>query len=50
MQMEAKMILARLIQTFQMTLPENYQLIVANRGTTQPKDDVPCRVLLRTAH
>ncbi len=40
--MEAKMILGRLIQTFKLTLPENYKLVVISRGTLQPKDDVPC--------
>ncbi|XP_064388742.1 cholesterol 24-hydroxylase-like [Halichondria panicea] len=45
--MEAKMILARLIQTFKLTLPENYKLVVVSRGTLQPKDDVPCKVELR---
>ena len=46
-QMEAKMILARLIQTFKLTLPPDYKLVVVQRGTLQPKDDVPCAVELR---
>ena len=44
--MEAKLILARLVQTFRFTLPPNYKLVVAQRITTQPKDNVPCTVTL----
>ena len=41
------MILARLLQTFKLTLPDNYELSMVQRGTLQPKDDVPCKVELR---
>ena len=41
------MILARLIQTFKLTLPPDYKLVVVQRGTLQAKGDVPCKVELR---
>ena len=46
MQMEAKLILARLVQSFRFTLPPDYKLVMAQRLTIQPKDDVPCTVTL----
>ena len=45
--MEEKLILARLIQTFKFVLPADYKLVVAQRLTLQPKDDVPCTVTLQ---
>ncbi len=45
--MEAKVILARLVQTFQFTLPTDYKLVVAQTTTQQPKDNVPCTVTPR---
>jgi hypothetical protein len=42
--MEAKMSFARLFQTYKIELPENYKLVAALRTTTQPKDDIPCRL------
>ncbi|XP_064405692.1 cholesterol 24-hydroxylase-like [Halichondria panicea] len=42
--MEAKLILARLVQTFRFTLPPDYKLVVVQKTTLQPKDDVPCTV------
>lgn len=40
--MNAKVLLSRLFQTFKISLPENYELIVVQRATIQPKDDVHC--------
>ena len=42
MQMEAKMILARLIQAFKLTFPPDYKLVPVERTTLQPNDSVPC--------
>eukprot|EP00731_Ephydatia_muelleri_P028804 Em0020g448a len=39
---EAKVILARLLQTFKVTLPPSYKLVVEQKTTQQPKGDVPC--------
>ncbi|XP_064406607.1 cholesterol 24-hydroxylase-like [Halichondria panicea] len=44
--MEAKMILARLIQTYQVTLPSGYQLVRVQRTTMQPQDTVNCTIQL----
>ena len=41
-QMEAKVILSRLLQTFRVSLPPDYKFVVAGRFTLQPKDAVPC--------
>ena len=41
-QMEAKIILARLLQTFKETLPPSYKVVVEQLGTQQPMGDVPC--------
>lgn len=46
LQMEAKVIVARLVQTFQFTLPTDYKLVIAQRLTVQPKDNVPCTITL----
>ena len=46
-QMEAKMAFARLFQTYEIELPENYELVVALRATVQPKDDIPCKLQCR---
>eukprot|EP00731_Ephydatia_muelleri_P020161 Em0012g986a len=39
---EAKVILARLLQTFKLTLPPSYKIVLEQHGTQQPKGDVPC--------
>jgi len=39
--MEAKVVLAKLLQMFTISLPENYKLIAVSRTTTQPKDNIP---------
>eukprot|EP00731_Ephydatia_muelleri_P028730 Em0020g374a len=41
-QIEAKVVLTRLLQTFKVTLPPSYKLVVEQLGTNQPKGDVPC--------
>ena len=41
-QMETKIILARLLQTFKVTLPPSYKVVVEQLATQQPKGDVPC--------
>ena len=41
-QMEIKILLARLLQTFKVTLPPAYKVVVEQLGTQQPKGDVPC--------
>jgi len=46
-QMEAKVVLARLFQCFIVSLPENYKLVPAARVTMKPKDNVPCTLELR---
>jgi len=45
--MEAKVVLAKLLQMFTISLPENYKLVAAARTTTQPKDNVPCTLEFR---
>ena len=42
MQMNAKVVLSRLFQSFKLSLPKNYELVVVQRGIIQPKDDVEC--------
>eukprot|EP00731_Ephydatia_muelleri_P028754 Em0020g398a len=42
MTIEAKVVLTRLLQTFKVTLPPSYKLVVEQLGTNQPKGDVPC--------
>ena len=44
-QMEAKIILARLLNSFKIDLEEGYQLKVEEVGTLKPADDVPCTVV-----
>ncbi|KAL5489563.1 hypothetical protein EMCRGX_G018672 [Ephydatia muelleri] len=39
---EAKVILARLLQTFKLTLSPSYKMELEQHGTQQPKGDVPC--------
>ena len=41
-QIEAKIILTRLLQTFKVTLPPSYKLVVEQFTTVRPKGDVPC--------
>ena len=41
-QIEAKVILARLLQTFKVTLPPSYKLVVEQLTTQQPKGNVAC--------
>jgi len=45
--MEAKVVLAKLLQNFTISLPENYKLVPADRTTKQPKDNVSCTLELR---
>lgn len=40
--MEAKMLLSRLIQTYSLNLPEDYELTQIESSTLQPKGKVPC--------
>ena len=47
-QMEAKIVLARLLKRFTFTLPSNYEFVKAARATIQPKDGVMCTVQQRT--
>ena len=37
-QMEMKLLLARLFQTYKISFPEDYKLVFILRGATQPKD------------
>ena len=48
LQMEAKMILARLTQTFTLSLPPDYELVKIQRATIQPKGTVPCTLKLNS--
>ena len=41
-QIEAKVILARLLQTFKVTLPPSYKLVAEQLATQQPKGNVAC--------
>ena len=41
-QIEANVVLTRLLQTYKVTLPPSYKLVVEQLGTNQPKGDVPC--------
>ena len=50
LQMEAKIVFARLLQRFTLTLPPNYNLVLAARATMQPKDAVMCTVQQRTSN
>ncbi len=44
--MEAKIALARIIQTFTITFPEDYKIQAIVRVTLQPKDDLKCTISL----
>ena len=46
-QMEAKVVLSKLLQNFTISLPEDYKLVPVARATTQPKDNVPCTLECR---
>ncbi|KAL5463995.1 hypothetical protein EMCRGX_G032950 [Ephydatia muelleri] len=48
--MEAKLILSRLVQTFQLTLPDGYKLEIVERTTRQPCDNIMCTLLPRKQH
>ena len=48
-QMEAKIIVARLLQSFHINLPEGYKLQFVQRSTHTPKDDVPCTLECRSS-
>ena len=41
-QIEAKLILIRLLQTFKVTLPPSYKLVVEEIATQQPKGNILC--------
>ena len=43
-QMEAKVIMSRLLQTFKFALSEDYVLKLVNNITLQPRDGVLCTV------
>lgn len=45
LQMEAKVIMSRLLQQFRISLPEGYELHVASKATLQPKDNVLCTLV-----
>ena len=45
--MEAKVILALLLQTFELTLPEDYEFKKGHALTAKPKGGVPCTLKLR---
>jgi len=42
MQMEAKVIMSRLLQQFRISLPEGYELRLTSKTTLQTEDNVPC--------
>ena len=48
-QMEAKIIVARLLQSFHINLPEGYKLQFVQRSTHPPQDDVPCTLECRSS-
>ena len=45
--MEAKLVLARLFQSFTITLPDDYEIVPVVRTTMQPQDSVLCKLQLR---
>ena len=47
MQMEAKILLSRLLQTYTISLPEDYKMVALQKVSLEPKDDVPCTLLPR---
>ena len=44
MQMEGKIILARLLNSFKITLQDGYKLKVEQAATLRPADYVPCTI------
>ena len=46
LQMEAKMVLARLVQTYLITLPSDYKLVRIQKTLMQPKGDIKCTIEL----
>ena len=44
-QMEGKIILSRLLSSFQVTLQEGYQLKLVQTTTLRPADYVPCKLV-----
>lgn len=46
-QMEAKLILSRLVQNFKVTFPDGYKLDLVERISKYPRDDVMCTLLTR---
>ena len=40
--MEAKIAFSRLFQTYEIVLPESFELVAVQRGIIQTKDDIPC--------
>ena len=50
MQMNAKVVFSRLIQTYKFSLPEDYELVIIQKGALQPKDDVHCVLENRKMH
>ena len=46
-QMEAKLILLRLVQNFKVTFPDGYKLDLVERISKYPRDDVMCTLLTR---
>ena len=46
-QMEAKILLSRLLQSYKLTLPDDYQLVFVPGALTQTKDDVECTLQIR---
>ena len=47
LQMEAKLVLSRLVQSYHVTLPDGYKLDIVERITRQPRDDIMCTLLPR---
>ena len=46
--MEAKIAFSRLMQTYKVTLPENYEIVAVQRTVLQVKGDIPCRLTPRS--
>ena len=40
--MVMKIAFAKLMKTYKVTLPEGYEIVMAQRVITQIKDDIPC--------
>ena len=47
LQIEAKMIFCRLLQTFEVSLPSDYKICVVQRATVKPDGNVVCTLRLR---